>query len=513
MFDNQLRNTIMLIVSFWLIGCSGQRLYQKGVKSYTIGEYYNATEKLKKSFRRIKDRNKRTDMSFMIGESYRKLAEYDKAAIWYKNAIIRKHQNKEIILTAAETHLAAQKINEAKKLYAEYLKIYPNNTKAIRGLEYCDSIAEWQNNKTRYTVKNIKELNSRQNDYAAFYTSEFGNQIILSSTRENEIFRGNKNAITGQEYSNIFQSSFSTKTQKWETPILFKDGGNINTYYEEGAGAFSPSGKMFVFTRCISDNEKNIGASLFYSTTSRGNFSFAKNTNLVPDSLIAAHPFFSTTGDTLFFCSNMPGGYGGTDIWMSIIENGKFNKPINLGNKINTEGNEVFPTTDHSGNLYFSSDYHPGIGGLDIFKASKNNDNTWEIINMKSPINSSGDDFNLTFLANSPYPQGLLTSNRKGARKDDIFSFELPPVEFTVDGQIIDKKTKKQLSGARVRIIATDGTDIRIRVNNDGKFSMNLKPDNEYIFAAYKDNYLNDKARETTISLKDNKTFKIKLET
>ncbi len=498
----------LIILTIIISSCSGKRIYTKGKEAISIGEYYKGTEKFKKAYRKVKDPDKRMEMAYELAKSYHQLGEYNRAAIWYKNAIRRGHPNDSIIILAAESLRASQKFDEAKEYYNLYLEKKPYSTKALDGIEACDSIKSWEKKPSRYKIEHLKAISSRESDYSAIYTSSRGNEIIFSSMREHEQADKSINSITGQRFSNVFQANYDLQKQKWETPVPIDDRGAINTLDEEGAASFSPSGDMLVFTRCATDTEKNMGAAIYSSAIARGNFSEAKNLNIVPDSLIAAHPYFSMTGDTLFFTSDINGSIGGTDIWMSIKSGGSFGKPINLGEPINTRGNESFPTTDNNGNLFFSSDYHPGFGGLDIFKANKDENGNWQVENMKSPINSAGDDFAMTFLPNNDYPKGLFSSNRKGTRRDDIFTFELPPMEFNIKGKVYNKDTKQAIDGARIRVIATDGTDLRIRAN-DGEFKINLKAETEYIFAAYQDKYLNDKTKVSTIDLKDSKTFDI----
>ena len=148
-------------------------------------------------------------------------------------------------------------------------------------------------------------------------------------------------------------------------------------------------------------------------------------------------------------------------------------------------------------------------GGLDIFKAEKKEKTGWVVENMGTPVNSSGDDFGITF-APGEEVKGMFSSNRKGSRKDDIYSFYLPPKIFQVAGEVYNKETRQRLDGATIRIIGTDGTMLRMRAAG-GKFQMKLNPETEYVFAAYKEGFLNDKIREKTIGLEDSKDFRLEL--
>jgi peptidoglycan-associated lipoprotein len=331
------------------------------------------------------------------------------------------------------------------------------------------------------------------------------NEVILTSTREITTGRRKSN-ITGTRYADLFTSKFEIQKQKWETPKLLEENQVINTANDEGAATLSDRGDLMIFTRCRYDKSKDLGTELLVANQSRGDWSEPTLLELVGDSLIAAHPSLSSDGTTLYFVSDRPGGYGGKDIWMAKGKGNSFDKPVNLGPEINTPGDEMFPCIRENGELYFSSNYLPGLGGLDIFKAVKDEKGKWEVENMKAPINSPGDDFGITF-NKGEIDKGLFSSNRKGSKSDDIYSFYLPPKIFNASGEIFNKETNQKIDGAMVRIIGTDGTNLKVRANG-GRFQYKLKPETEYVLAAFKDGYLNDKARLSTIGLEDSKDYK-----
>ncbi|WP_372775464.1 OmpA family protein [Mangrovibacterium sp.] len=484
-------------------------MYRSGVGSYEMGEYYRATEKYRRAYRKDKDPQHRLEMAYQMAEAYRKLGEYGRAAIWYKNAIRRNHPDQTAILKCADCLRAYQNFDEAIVFYEQYLGLFPDDEQAKRGLEACRFVPEWEKNPTRFIVAPVRELSSKYSDYSAVFLAGRDNEVILSSMRESDAGGKRISSITGQPFGSLFRSEFQLQKQKWSEPELIDENGIINTDEDEGAAAISPDGDLMVFTRCRFDKMKDMGASLFAARMSRGNWSEPVLVPLADDDLIAAHPAFSPDANTLYFASDRPGGLGGTDIWMASRDGNSFSKPVNLGPEINTPGNEVFPSADWEGNLYFSSDYHPGMGGLDIFRATKNEVGKWEIENLQVPVNSSGDDFGMSFV-NEENLRGFFASNRKGSRSDDIYSFYLPPKVYRITGEIFDKETGQRIDGARVRVIATDGTNLRMRAN-DGKFQVKLNPETDYVFAAYRDGYLNDKVRETTIGLTDSKDFNVNL--
>lgn len=504
-----LRVLICLLLLAAVSACTSKRMFRSGLSSYEMGEYYRAAEKYRKAYRKDKDPQHRQEMAFQMGECYRKLGDYSRAAIWYKNTIRRDYPNKKAILYCAECLKATQNYDEAKIFYQQYLALFPDDKQAQTGLDACGYLPDWEKSPSRYIVGQVPELNSKYSDYAPVLMSGKGNEMILSSMREDKEDKKRKSAITGQPFGNLFRSEFLLQKQKWSEPVPVDENRVINTDEDEGAAAISPNGDLMVFTRCRYDKANDSGASLYASRMSRGNWSEPVLLQLAADSLIVAHPAFSADGSVLYFVSDRPGGFGGTDIWMASRDGASFGNPVNLGPEINSPGNEVFPSVDWKGNLYFSSDFWPGMGGLDIFKASKEADGQWQIENMRAPVNSSGDDFGLSFVREEN-PRGFFTSNRKGSRSDDIYSFYLPPKVYRISGEIFDKETGQRIDGARVRVIATDGTNLRMRAN-DGKFQVKLNPETDYVFAAFRDGYLNDKVRETTVGLTDSKDFNVKL--
>jgi peptidoglycan-associated lipoprotein len=240
------------------------------------------------------------------------------------------------------------------------------------------------------------------------------------------------------------------------------------------------------------------------------NWTKEKVIDIAKDSVVVAHPAISPDGATLYFVSDMPGGQGGKDIWKVTREGDKdtWGRPENLGPTINTSGDEMFPYVHSDGTLYFSSNGHIGLGGLDIFKAKQEN-NKWVVENMGYPINSHADDFGICFQAESE--QGFFSSNREIKGDDNIYKFSLPPLKFTLTGVVKDEKTERTLSDATVKIISSDGIMDEIQTNSNGSFTVTLKSSTDYVFMASKQGYLNGKERETTKGYDRSKTFNIEI--
>jgi len=431
------------------------------------------------------------------------------AESYYKSALMRNAGGNLIYLHYAEVLRANGKYEEAISNYNQYLNLVPNDQRALNGIESCKTVEEWIKNPTRYHVNNLKDINSPSSDFAATYAGVRDNEIFFTSSRKGATGK-KKNPITGEYYADIFRASFNLQKNKWDKPQPLDVTQQINTFDEDGAASFSSDGTVMYFTRCRYDKDKEKGAEIYTSTLLSGVWSRPERVEIGRDTLMVAHPSVSKDGKTIYFVSDRPGGYGNKDIWMAEkTGSGTWGKPVNLGKEINTAGDEMFPYIRENGELYFASNSHPGLGGLDIFKAVKDKDGRWKIENMKSPINSAGDDFAISF-----YPgeeRGLFSSNREGSKGDDIYSFNLPPKTYSIAGNVYNKENGTRVDGASVRLIGTDGTMMRIKAES-GKFQFKLKPDVEYVVAAYKKGFLNAKATASTMGLEEGKEFDLRFD-
>lgn len=247
------------------------------------------------------------------------------------------------------------------------------------------------------------------------------------------------------------------------------------------------------------------------STRSGDTWSEPENSGILSDSLVAAHPALSPDGTTMYFVSDMPGGSGRKDIWMTTRSAGgnTWSKPVNAGPDINTPGDELFPYVRSDGTLYFSSDGHIGMGGLDIFRAIPQPDGSWNVQNMKPPVNSYSDDFGIIF--ENENERGIFSSTRKGRGNDDLFSFEFPPLRFSVTGLVKDEKTGTAIPGSQVQLIASDGSNLQAETGTGGDFRFALKADVDYIFLASKRGYLNGKERATTKGQEKSREYMVTL--
>ena len=501
------RLALFFLLVIILSGCGSAKYGRDAMLSQDIGEYFKAIEKYRKATKKEKDREKRMLYAYKTAECYRYIGDYERAELYYKNAIRRGYDNDTALLYHADMLRATQQYEAAIETYRTYLDSVPGDERALAGLESIRKTQEWVANPTRHIINPIKELNSRESDYSPVFVAGRDNEVVFTSSRKS-VTGKQKSAITGLGYADIFRSTFGVQKQKWEVPKLIDENLIVNTEDEEGAATLSSTGEQMIFTRCRYDKTQPLGAELYSTSQSRGSFADAVRVDVVGDSIIAAHPAFNETETLLYFVSDMEGGFGGKDIWVAEKKGGSFANPVNLGDTINTPGDEMFPYVRDNGELYFASNYRLGMGGFDIFVAKKDEDNRWVVENMGSPMNSPADDFGICFVKGEN--KGMFTSNRKGSRGDDIYSFLVPPKIYEVEGTVFDKENKNKIDGATVRIIGTDGTNIKMRTQN-GSFKMKLKTETEYVFAAFKDAYLRDKATASTVGLADSKDFEFEL--
>ena len=499
----------LLLFTGIMLSCSVSQRYRSAMNSFNIGEYYKSIDACRKVYRETKDRRQKAVLQFKIAEAYYNIGKYRFAESYYKSALLRNTGGALTYLHYADVLRANGKCDEALTNYKTFLDSFPNDKRALNGIESCNNIKERIKNPSRFQVVNLKEINSPASDYSPAYAGVRDNEIFFTSTRKG-VTGKKKNPITGEYYADIFRVSYNIQKNRWDKPQLIDELLQINTFDEDGASTFDSKGGSMYFTRCKYDKDQEVGAEIFSATELSGVWGNPLRIEIGKDSMMKAHPSVSADGNTMYFVSDRIGGLGSKDIWMSQKAGGDtWGKAINLGNEINTPGDEMFPYIRNNGELYFASNSHPGLGGFDIFKAIKDKDGKWVIENMKAPINSPGDDFAISFYPDED--RGLFTSNREGSRGDDIYSFILPPKIYRIDGDIYNKENSSRVNGATVRLIGTDGTMLRLTAEN-GKFQFKLKPDVEYVVAAYKKGFLNGKAVASTVGLEEGKEFKVRFD-
>lgn len=473
-----------------LSGCGADNYARKAEEYYAIGEYYDAAEEFKKAYSNtpVKEKAKRGERAWKMAECYRRIGYSAKAAGGYQNAVRYKAGGAEATLRLAQMQHWMGKYNDAIKNYTLYLDSVPSSMEAQVGLEGCRQASVWKKKGSLYSIKKQPILASRRADYSpALYGSEW-DQLYFSTTRQQA--KGEElSGITGVKMADIFFSQKDDKG-KWSKPEPIE--GEVNTAYEDGACSFSPDGKTMYFTRCTHDPNYPRYAVIMSSNRSDASWGKPEEVKISNDTLSTfAYPAVSPDGKWLYFSSDMPGGQGGMDLWKISLDEYGYGAPENLGPQINTFADEVFPSFRANGELYFSSDGHPGMGGLDLFRAEQDSSGIWTMENLGSPMNSAGDDFGMTF--EGLHNRGFFSTNRGNGRGwDQIMSFECPEIVQSIKGWVYEKDGY-ELPEALVYMVGNDGTNLKLSVRSDGSFVQEVKPNVDYVLLGTCNGYLNHK--------------------
>ena len=481
----------MSLAVLLMAACGADAALKKGDKFYALGEYYDASTQYKKAYSATssKERELRGKRALKLAECYRRINYTQKAVAAYNNVIRYKQQDSMTYFRLAQQLMKTGNYKEAAKNFQLAVDSTPHNRLAKVGLKAAKLAPQWKEAGSQYTVKKETMFNSRRADYSPMLAGDNFDQLFFSSTR-NQVQGDELSGITGTKNADIMVS-VKDENGKWTRPEVIDS--ELNSDNDEGACCFSPDGKTMYLTQCTTDATSPRYATIVSSNRSDASWSKPSAVIITKDTLSTyAHPAVSPDGEWLYFVSDMPGGLGGYDIWrMQLLKNG--NGPVeNLGAPVNTEGDEMFPTFRPNGDLYFSSDGHPGMGGLDIFIAKPDTTGTgWTIEHPGYPLNSQGDDFGMTFegLRN----QGFFCSNRgEGKGWDHIYSFVNPEIVQTVKGWVYEQDGY-ELPQAVVYMVGNDGTNLKLNVKGDGSFTQEIKPHVDYVMLGTCKGYLNHK--------------------
>ena len=526
----------LLVAILFLPACSVQKKIKRADRKFAIGEYYTAGDLYKQCYSRLstkKDRELKGYVAYRQGECYR-LINNQRATNAYNNALRCKYQLKDstVYLHYAQALQYQGKYKDAIKNYELYLEKHPDNYVAQAGKYACGKIDEWKKQGSRYKTSEAKEFNQkRTSNFAPMFIGSNTDALMFTSNRQEKQKGGTKKLkrpsnVTGQQLFQLYQTR-KNAAGEWEDIVLAEglygeqggEGDQKNDSTEEKGGktnaemgvcSFSRDGRMMLFTYSKPINGKDLGAKIYSSERASGEWSEAQEVKLFADSSITVgHPALNSTGDTLYFVSDAPGGVGGKDIWFAELEGDEWINPQPLGAGINTTADEMYPYVHEDGTLYFSSNGQPGYGGLDIFKATRDttykDSVVWVLFNMGAPFNGIGDDFGITFAGNTQ--NGFFSSN-KGDKKgfDKIYQFWLPEMEFIAEGTVRDEQGEP-IADAKLRIVGSDGTNSRVNARRDGTYKIKLNKEVKYVMLATARGYLNAKEQWDTKGLKDSKTY------
>ncbi|MBE9602478.1 OmpA family protein [Pedobacter sp. MC2016-24] len=522
-------------------------------EQYSSLNYISAIPELKKVLKT--DSNNIAALE-MIAYSYKMIKNYDEALFWYEKLTKQKPLQAKWVLYYAEALANKQQYERSEGWYRKYLAMVPGDNRAV---SFSKTKTSNLNKNTGNWKLQFTNLNSQGSDYAPTY---YKNGLIFSSNKKtprltglvygwdnapftdlyfvpnlNDIktldpdslintARGKKNIVYRFNDDDTAPTSNDSKTLGLYNPTLQRDTlafllsqtldikpvpGNINTKYHEGTSAVFPDGSI-IFTRnnyehgTVQTSKDGINKlKLFIASGNNLNTitPFPWNSN----EYAVGHPTLSKDGTILVFASDMPGGYGGTDLYYCVRSgnSAQWTRPVNLGKKINTEGNEMFPFLDKDGNLYFSSTGHPGLGGLDIFEVDlKEMKAISTPRNLGVPINSATDDFG--FIKSDDGKTGFLSSNRRG--NDDIYKFERATYRILLEGTVTDARTRLPLPGSRILMRHLDGTDT-IRTNARGEFKRELPKETDYETTTQKIGYVSQLGFVTSLGITQDSTIRM----
>lgn len=492
--------TIFSLLSFSVLAQS--RKQKKADEAFAAGEYLKAIELYEKSYAKEKTRQTKGHIAFYLAESYANINQARDAAKWYKRAIRGRYPNTEAVIKLADNLKKKGEYQEAIEEYENYKLLVPDDNRADIGIESCKQALDWIEKPTRYKVEEFKDINSSQSDFAPFFLRGT-DELIFTSTRENA--KGDKmNTASGQYFADIYKTSKDRKGN-WSEPVSISDV--INTPFDEGAASLNADFDEIYYTSCQLQKDNTTRCGIYLSQKKQSEWTAPVFLNLVQDSTKSfGHPAISPDGLTLMFVADIPNGAGLKDIWVvtRTSKTASWGTPKNMGSQINTTANEMYPYIQSDTTIFFASDGHPGMGGLDIFRATKRNEK-WVVENMKSPINSYADDFSIIFEPEEN--RGYFSSSRD--KEDNIYTFDMPPLQFSIAGVVKNEKNDIVLAGAEIKMTGSNGTVLQTTSANDGTFSFKLKPETDYLLVSSKNKYLKGKTEETTKGLKNDQVIEV----
>ncbi len=486
-----------------LFSCKTAKLSDAEEKQ-RIGEYYEAAAIYRKIYTKTspKKRDLRGYIAFRMAECNRLINNTAKATSAYLNAVRYDYPDSIVQLRLGQMLHKTGRYPEAIKYYDTYLSHDPSNLLAINGIQGCELAAKWKKEPTRYVVRRMDKFNSRRGEFSPMLTGDKFDQLYFASSRSKDK-EAKTSAITGQNNNNLFLVKQNEKGA-WLDPVELED--EVNTEFDEGTPSFSADGNTMYYTYCAQDPDGPRTAEIYISTRSSAKWGKGTRATIVKDSVTAlGHPSISPDGKYLYFVSDAVGGFGGKDIFRARVVGNDFGPMENLGEEINTPGDELFPYVRDSVTLYFASNGHPGMGGLDLFMAKMDSTGHWHVSNLQAPINSAGDDFGITFAGKEE--KGFFSSNRNDARGyDHLYSFELPTITVFIEGYVSDMD-EEPIEDATVRIVGKDGLNVKVPVKKDGSYRVELERDIRYVMMASARGYLNQNFELKTGPEEKNETY------
>lgn len=498
-----IQGLVPVVIMSALCACSNaERTTRRADAAMAIGEYQEAASLYRRAYMQTspRERASRGVLAYKMGEAYRSFGNVGRALAAYKNAERFGVADSLVLRKQGDMLRYAGNYKGAEEKYKTYLEKNPEDVLALAGYRSSQKAPAIRETGSAYTVKLDKNFSSSRADYCPAFSDRNGSAVYFSSTR-NSGTGGQMSGITGTKSGDIYCLKKDEKGH-WKSPEAAE--GELNSEWDEGAACFTEDGNTMYFTVCRSDPQYPRMAEIWTSTRNDAKWGKPQALKITADTLSSyAHPALSPDGKWLYFVSDMPGGYGGYDLWRASVVGGHGIGGVeNLGPEINTPGNEMFPAFRPSGELYFSSDgREPNLGGLDLYRAKEDTlTKHWEVAHLPYPMNSNGDDFGITF--EGLHNRGFFSSNRASAGRgwDKIYSFSFPEILLSVKGWVYEQDGY-ELPEAVVYMVGNDGTNMKIGVNLEGSFEQSLAPGGKYLFLATCRGYLNYRAELTVDSL------------
>lgn len=509
----------LLLILFCFSSCLITKQTKTGETLFAEKQYALAADLLQSEFNKESEPSIKAKKAFLIAECYRFNSETEAAEKWYKTAFALNDDPRSQYLYG-QMQKSNEKYTEAAATFTEYLKESPFDDQARSEVEACNLAQQWKTTESGTTITNVEALNSPAYDYAPVF---FGKNGLVFTSDRSDAAGNNIYGWTGEKFSDLFTSSKDEKGN-FGAPVPFSEV--LNSAYNEGAACFSKDFSECYFTRCGSNQTMNDYCKVFYSFRTDDTWSDPQAVPIFNDSTNVSQPFLSADGNELYIAADVDGGYGGKDIYVLTKTSEGWSNPLNLGPNVNTTGEETFPYLAEDGRLYFASNGQMGMGGLDIFVASRIKNQWGNVQNLKSPINSGADDLAIIFDKVNPKDQykiksqGFFVSNRpQGKGHDDIYYFTEEKVKvYMVTGDVVEKIFEKEnnpnsLITGFAPLVAIDvtintldekgnvvpKTQQVIKTDKNGAFRFKAEAEKTYKMSASKTDYFSKSETASTI--------------
>lgn len=477
--------------------------------------YSEAVSKYLKGYKKLKNnRLEKERVSIQVAKSYLMMNNLNRAKSYYSRLIRSKVQESkpELQLEFARILFGLAEYEEAKVQFQAYHLLVPDDPQGLIGLKSIEKIEEWNENPKNYTIENIRKINTRFSEFSPAYFDPNYQSIVYTTTREEALGKA-KDGWTAMDFSDLFFSRIDSKGN-WTNPETIDDTEKVNSNANEGQATLNDRFSTMYFTRCFQSEVSACGCGILEAKKSGRQWSDPRVVFLGGDSSSSiGHPTLTNDERTIVFSADFPRGSGGQDLYIAHRKgkSDQFMHARNLGAIINTSGDELFPFLRNDTLLYFASNGHIGMGGMDIYQVTIKGDTAAsELENMGIPINSTADDFGITFNPNQ-FEDGFFSSNRKGGRgQEDIYSFHLAPIEFAMQGTVIDDYSLQPIKNLEVFLIDNSKNTSKSTTNSKGQFSFPtsvIQQGKDYEIRIEKENYFAQKITETTKGLEHSKTF------